>query len=112
MSKYYSVVILDGISTTACIYMASDCAHEEISVFVELAHSLLHRKRNPQQAKIYFVAESAILLPFIDLLCNFGFHKQIPKSLYRSKLFQKYVNLGNSQQCLWNPEQFVESTIK
>ena len=36
MSKYFSVVILDGISTTACIYMASDCAYEEISVFVEL----------------------------------------------------------------------------
>ena len=36
MSKDFSVVIIDGISTTACIYMASDCAHEEISVFVEL----------------------------------------------------------------------------
>ena len=36
MIKYFSAVILDGISTTACIYMASDCAHEEISVFVEL----------------------------------------------------------------------------
>ena len=35
VSKYFSVVILDGISTTACILMASDCAHEEISVFVE-----------------------------------------------------------------------------
>ena len=43
----------------------------------------LHCMRNPQQAKIRFVAESATLLLFFDLLCCFGFHKQIPKSLYR-----------------------------
>ena len=36
ISKYLPIVILDGILTTACIYMASDCAHEKISVFVEL----------------------------------------------------------------------------
>ena len=47
-------------------------------------HSL-HCKRNPQQAKNRFVAESATLLLFFDLLCCFGFHKQVPKSLYRSK---------------------------
>ena len=36
MSKYFSVVILDGISITVSICMASDSPHEEISVFVEL----------------------------------------------------------------------------
>ena len=36
MSKYISVVIFDGISTSACNYMGSDCDHEEISVLVEL----------------------------------------------------------------------------
>ena len=35
-------------------------------------HSL-HCKRNPQQAKIRFVAESAALLLFFDLRCCFGF---------------------------------------
>ena len=36
MSKYFSVVILDGISTQALVYMASDWAREKNSVFVEL----------------------------------------------------------------------------
>ena len=67
----------------------------------QTVHSL-HFK--PQQAKISFVAESATLLLFVDLLCCFGFHKQIPKSLYCSK------SLQNPQQYLWNTEQFVEST--
>ena len=49
----------------------------------------LHCKRNPQQAKFRYVAESANLLLFFDLLCCFGFCKQIPKSLYRSKLLEK-----------------------
>ena len=48
MSKYFSVVILDGISTTACIYMASDCAHEEIIVFVE-------PERHDQSVQLTFV---------------------------------------------------------
>ena len=42
-------------------------------------------KRIPQQVKIKFVAESATLLLFFDLLCCFGFHKQIHKKFYRSK---------------------------
>ena len=36
MSEKLLVVILDGIFTTVCIYMASDYAHEEISKFVDL----------------------------------------------------------------------------
>ena len=36
MSKYFSVVILDGISTKAWVYMASNWAREKNSVFVEL----------------------------------------------------------------------------
>ena len=36
MSKKNSVVILDGISTQAWVYMASDWAREKNSVFVEL----------------------------------------------------------------------------
>ena len=47
-------------------------------------------KRVPQQAKIRFVAESAALLLFFDLLAVLdSFQKQIPKTLYRSKLLQK-----------------------
>ena len=38
-------------------------------------------KRIPQQAQIRFVAECATLLHFFDLICCFGFHKQIPKTL-------------------------------
>ena len=32
-------------------------------------------KQNPQQAKIRFVAESATLLLFFDILCCFGLQK-------------------------------------
>ena len=56
--------------------------------------------RIPQQAKIKFVAESATLLFFFDLLCCFGFHGQIAKILHCSKLLQK-------QAILWNPQQNV-----
>ena len=56
----------------------------------QTVHSL-HCKRNPQQTKIRFVAESATLLLLFDLL----FHKQIPKSLYRSKSLKKYASLRN-----------------
>ena len=48
-----------------------------------------HCKRNPQQDKIRFVAESTSMLLFFDLLCFFGFHGQIAKILYRSKSLQK-----------------------
>ena len=75
----------------------------------QTVHSL-HYKRNPQLAKIIFVAESATLLLFSDLQCCFGFHKQTPNSLYRSKSLQKWANLRNPQHHLWKPEQFVEST--
>ena len=69
-------------------------------------------KRIPQLAQIRFVAKSAILLHFFDLLCCFGFHKQIAKTLYRSKSLQKLANLRNPQPYLRNPEQFVEITNK
>ena len=48
----------------------------------------VHCKRITQQAKIKFVAEFAILRLFFDLLCCFGFHKQMPKTLSRSKSLQ------------------------
>ena len=54
----------------------------------QTVHSV-HGKRIPQQANIRFVAESATLLPFFDLLRCFGFYKQMPKTLYRSKLLRK-----------------------
>ena len=65
---------------------------------------LMNSKRIPQQAKIMFVAESAMLLFFFDLLCCFGFHGQIAKRLYCSKLLQKQAILRNPQQNVWNPE--------
>ena len=49
-------------------------------------HSL-HCKRNPQQAKIRFVAKSATLLIFFDLLCCFGFHKQRPKQTFADSTY-------------------------
>ena len=55
---------------------------------VHSVHCIPSCKRIPQQAQIRFVAESAKLLLFFDLLCCFGFHKK-PKTLYRSKLLQK-----------------------
>ena len=51
-------------------------------------HSV-HCKRISQLAKIRFVAESATLLLFFDLLRCFGFLRQIPKTLYCSKSLQK-----------------------
>ena len=39
------------------------------------------KKRIPQRYKIRFVAESATLLFFFDLLCCLGFLKQILKTL-------------------------------
>ena len=35
-SNCLSVVIIDGIYNSTCVYMASDCAHEEISVLFEI----------------------------------------------------------------------------
>ena len=60
-----------------------------------------------QQAKIRFVAESATL-PFFYLLCCFGFHGQIYKTLYCSKLLQK---LTEFRMCGIR-NQFVESVNK
>ena len=42
---------------------------------------------------------------FYDLLCCFGFHGQLAKTLYCSKLLQKQATLRNPQQNGWNPEQ-------
>ena len=64
----------------------------------------VHCKRIPQRAKIRFVVESA-------LFC-FGFHKQIPETLNRSKLLKKQANLRNQQLYSRNPKNFVESTSK
>ena len=67
----------------------SFCLASKLTRFTSLRGQTVHSqhcKRNPQQANIRFVAESATLLLFFDLLCCFEFHKQIPKSLYR------YVN--------------------
>ena len=61
-------------------------------------------KRIPQEAKIRFVAESASLLIFFDLLCCFGFHGQKAKTLYCSKSLQKQATLQNLQQNVWNQE--------
>ena len=41
----------------------------------------VHCKRIREQASIRFVAESITLLLFFDLLCCFGTHKQIAKTL-------------------------------
>ena len=49
----------------------------------------VHFMRITQQAKIRFVAESTSLLLFFDLLCCYGFHKQILKTLFRKKPLQK-----------------------
>ena len=66
----------------------------------------------PQQAKIRFVAKSATLLLFFDLLCCFGFQKQILKTLYCSELIQN-MQICGIRGCFWaNPEQFVEPTNK
>ena len=54
----------------------------------QTVHSV-HCKRIPQQAQLRFVAESATVLHFFDLFCCFGFHKQNPKTLYRSKSLEK-----------------------
>ena len=70
----------------------------------------MHCKRNPQQGKIRFVAESATLLIFSDLLGCFGFNKKKPKFLYHSKLLEKQANVQNPQLYLRNPDQFVEFT--
>ena len=75
----------------------------------QTVHSV-HCKRNSQQAKIRFIKESATLLLFFDLRCCFGFHKQISKTLYRSKLLQKQANLRNPQLYFRNAQEFVEST--
>ena len=64
----------------------------------------LNFKRILEQSKIRYVAKSAILL-FFCLLCCFGFHKRIAKTLCRSKLPQKQMKLRK-------PEQFVVSNIK
>ena len=68
-----------------------------------------HCKRIPQQAKIRFVAESTTVLLFLDLFCCFGFHRQIPKKLYCSKLLELVeaatVFRNHEIQCnLWNSE--------
>ena len=64
----------------------------------QTAHSL-YCKRNPQQAKIIFVAESAALLLFFDFLCCFGFHKcegqkEVKKQSYvTSGFFLQFVSV-------------------
>ena len=60
--------------------------------------------RIPQLTKFRFVAESATLLFFFDLLCCFGFHGEKAKTLYCSKSLQKQATLQNPQQNVWNPE--------
>ena len=60
----------------------------KVSLRSQTVHSV-NGKRISQQAKIRFVAEPPILLLLFDLLRRFGFHKQIPKTLYRSKSLQK-----------------------
>ena len=69
-------------------YKKNEIKKDQPTLRDQTVHSL-HCKRNPQQAKSRFVAEPAALLLFFDLLCCFGFHKQIPKSLYRSKSLEK-----------------------
>ena len=61
-------------------------------------------KRIPQQAKIRFVAESATLIFFFDLLCCFGFHGRIAKTMRCSKSLEKQATLRNTQQNVCNPE--------
>ena len=68
-------------------------------------------KRIPQQVEIGFVPESAKLLFFFDLLCHFGFHREIAKTLHCSQLLQKQTILRNLQQKVWNPKQIHEQTI-
>ena len=70
------------------------------SIRGEIVH-IVNCRRIPLQAQIKFVAKSAALLIFFDLV----FHKQIAKTMYRRKLLQKWANLQNL-------EQFVESTNK
>ena len=53
-----------------------------ISLQGQTVHSV-HCKRVPQQAKIRFVAESAALQLFFNLLGCFGFHRLILETLYR-----------------------------
>ena len=50
----------------------------------------------PQQAKVGFVAEFATLLFFFDLLCCFGFHRQIAKTLFLLKIAPKTVNFAEA----------------
>ena len=64
----------------------------------------LNCKRTPQQAKVRFVAEPATLLFLFELLCCFGFHAQIDKTLYYLKALQKAAKLRNLQPNVWNPE--------
>ena len=61
--------------------------------------------RIPQQEKIRFVPESAKLQFLFHLLCCFGFHGQIAKTLHCSKLLQKQAILRKPQQNVRNPEQ-------
>ena len=67
-------------------------------------------KRIPQQAQLRFVVESATLLIFFDLLCCHIFHKQIAKTLHRSKTLMKQASLRNPQKIcgirnsLWVPQ--------
>ena len=66
----------------------------------------VHCKRIPEHAKIRFNAESTTLLLFFDLLCCFGFHKQIAKTLYCLKSLQKQAILRNfAEQAIFRPSR-------
>ena len=94
--KFYSkCVILDGLEWPSLKLSYQNSPRVIIvqignnAYFYEAKLNSLLCKRTPQQAKIRFFGEFATLLLFFDLLCCFGFHKQIPKTLYRSKSLQK-----------------------
>ena len=94
-----------------CYFTIVSTLRGAFCALVQTVHSA-HCMWIPQQAKNSFVAESATLLLFFYLLRCFGFHKKIPKALYRSKLLQKKANLRNLQPYLRNPKRFVESKNK
>ena len=52
-------------------------------------------KRILREAKIRFVKEAEILFLFFDLVCCFGFQKQLASTLYHSKLLQNWANSWN-----------------
>ena len=93
------LIFLEGFFTLLENYRASFLVKRSIeepgfkNLIYFTGHDLiLAEKKYGFQAvtgQIRFVAESATLLHFSDILCCFGFYEQIPKTLYRSKLLQK-----------------------